>query len=315
MPNGHWQPTARFAVLQQRALVLRQIRQFFSDRGVLEVETPLYCAAGNPEPNIAQFRVEQGYLQTSPEFAMKRLLAAGSGCIYQIAKAFRDDEAGQNHNKEFTLLEWYRVNLDYHQLMEEVQQLLQSLQPHLEVDKKTYSQAFQAVLGIDPLSVGEETLFSALDTHISLTKETRRTLTRDLALELLFSHKIETTFNRAKLTFICDFPTSQAALAEVTDGSQPVAKRFELYWKGLELANGFQELRDSAQQRQRFEKQNQQRLAMGLEKIPLDEAFLSALEHGLPSCSGVALGIDRLLMAVLEQSSIAEVMSFSSNNA
>lgn len=315
MLDREWQPSASLENLSLRASVLAYIRTFFAERGVLEIETPLLCSAGNPEPNIEQFRLAEGFLQTSPEFSMKRLLAAGSGCIYQICKAFRKEALGRCHNTEFSLLEWYRVGFDYHQLMDEIVQLLQGLAPGVAAKKQSYTQVFDTCMGIHPLKVTDTELFSLVNNSIRLTDAASQSLSRDTALELLFTHEIEPSFDADTLTLIFDYPPSQAALAEIDESALPVAKRFELYWQGLELANGFQELRDAKAQRQRFLAQKQRRQAHNQMDIPLDERFLAALEAGLPECSGVALGLDRLLMAMSGSATLDEVVSFSAARA
>jgi lysyl-tRNA synthetase class 2 len=299
--------------LQKRALVLAQIRSFFAKRGVLEVETPLLCPSCAPEAMIEPFYTEYHgpnpcrlYLQASPELAMKRLLAAGSGPIFQLSRAFRDGEAGRLHNPEFTLLEWYRPAYDHHALMDEVDQLLQEILGTLQAERLTYQQVFLSETDLDPLDsplpqVREYAAQWGLDTA---------ELDRDTCLQLILTHQIEPTLGQGCPTFIYDYPASQAALARRNPDNPAVAERFEVYVRGVELANGFHELADPVEQRQRFEAELTQRRALGLVTPPLDENFFAALESGLPDCSGVALGVDRLAMLAAGASSLAEIMAF-----
>lgn len=249
------------------------------------------------------------YLMTSPEFHMKRLLAAGSGSIFQITKSFRNEESGRYHNPEFSMLEWYRVGFDYHDLMDEMDQLLQLVLKGSPADRMTYQQAFQQILEICPLEASLEELRECALLHgfDDIAKDETH---RDTLLQLLFSMVIEPEIGQQVPIFIYHFPASQAALAKINQDDHRVANRFEVYFQGIELANGFHELDDAEEQRRRFEHDNQQRKMMGLPTQPIDEQLLSALEHGLPPCSGVALGIDRLIMLALGVNSIDSVISF-----
>ena len=311
----NWRPSAEVAALRARANLLADIRGFFNDRGILEVETPLLCSTGITDPSIEALLVERGaslaaprYLQTSPEYAMKRLLSAGSGPVYQIARAFRDGEAGARHNPEFTLLEWYRPGFDQAQLMSEVVALLQLCLGELPCHQRSYRQWFLDVLGLDPMlaSVAELEAFarSQLDPG-TLSGD------KDLWLDLLMSHLVEPRLGELGLCFVYDYPESQAALArvEIEDGVA-VGRRFEVFVHGLEVANGYHELTDAREQRLRFERDNARRREHGLPQRPLDEHLLAALEHGLPDCSGVALGVDRLLMLATGSSDIRQVLAF-----
>ena len=297
--------------LIQRARLLRGIRAFFDDAGFLEVDTPLLDAAANPDPQVqpvvAQVNGRRRYLATSPEFAMKRLLAAGSGSIYQIAHAFRDEEQGRRHLAEFLLLEWYAVGFDYRQLMAQVEDLLRHLWPEAPGDFRRlgYVEAFERHAGLNPLNEPVEGLRAAAAACAPGLRSAD--LSRDDCLDLLMSLKVAPAFEG--FTFVVDYPASQAALARLKPGDPRLAERFELYFGDLELANGFGELTDAAEQRARFEADNTRRAALGLPPCPVDEALLGALEQGLPECSGVALGLDRLLMAMTGAARIDAVQS------
>lgn len=302
-------------MLRARAALLARIRAFFAARDVLEVETPLLCAAGITDPSIEPLLVERGislkqarYLQTSPEYAMKRLLACHGLPIFQLARAFRDGEAGARHNPEFTLLEWYRPGFDHHALMAEVAELIRSCLGERPLHHYSYRQLFLDTLALDPFT-------ATLDELQSVARARLDTGTisgdRDLWLDLLMSHLVEPQLADRGMCFIYDYPASQAALAriETVDGVA-VGHRFELYVDGIELANGYLELLDAEEQRRRFEQDNLRRRELGLPERPLDERLLAALEHGLPQCSGVALGVDRLLMLSTGVADIRKVLAF-----
>ncbi len=311
----HWQPATDLQTLRQRAKLLATLRQFFADRAVLEVETPLLCRSGITDPSIEPFMVAGGdtqqqprFLQTSPEYAMKRLLAAWGEPIFQISKAFRDGEAGARHNPEFSLLEWYRPGFDHHQLMAEVADLVQRCLGERALQKYSYRQLFQEHLQLDPFTATDAALETVARCHLDLG-----TLSgdRDLWLDLLMSHVLEPQLGQGAICFIYDYPASQAALARVVQADDvQVGQRFELYIDGMELANGYCELTDAREQRQRFERDNTLRRARGQCERPVDERLLQALAHGLPACSGVALGIDRLLMLATGASDIRDVLAF-----
>lgn len=294
------------------------VRRFFSDRGLLEVETPLLCASTIPEPAIESLHTHYGrparrlFLQTSPEFAMKRLLAAGSGPIYQICKAFRDGEAGHRHNPEFTLLEWYRPGWDHHRLMDEVSELITAVLGLAAAERITYGALFERHLQIDPHTASlHELQRTAARTNLGELPD----LDRDGLLNLLIATAIEPKLGVSRPTFVHDFPANQAALARVRPGSPPLAERFELFVAGLELANGFHELTDPSEQRRRFEAERQRRQAAGQEDVEPDELLLAALAHGLPPCAGVALGIDRLVMLASGADDIRQVLTFPTERA
>ncbi len=324
-PLVHWQPTASLQILQLRARTLARIRQFFDSRKVLEVETPLLSAAANTDPQLENFSTLTGsgkrlYLNSSPEFAMKRLLAAGSGPIYQICKAFRQEESGRCHNPEFTLLEWYRPGFDHHQLMDEVEQLVGILlDPPLTPngsERLAWREAFQRHANIDPIRADCSGLMKCTRNHGISTTDRLADGDREGWLDLLMTHVVQPRLGRGRLTFLFDYPASQAALSRIDHTvDPPTAERFELFLEGIELANGFHELTDSKEQRQRFLQDRQQRSKAGLPLPPLDENLLAALEHGLPDCSGVALGIDRLLMLISGTTHIDQVLSFPSARA
>lgn len=313
-----WQPGASTQTLQLRARLLANIRAFFAERGVLEVETPLLASHTVSDVNLESFPVNAPslsatrYLQTSPEYAMKRLLAAGSGPIYQICKAFRQEEISRLHNPEFTLLEWYRPDFSLHELMDEVSDLLYVLLEEQDIPRFSYGDVFARYLQIDPHSIEEQALQKLTRQHIELGAAH---LDATDCLQLLMNHCIEPQL--PTYCFIYDYPVAQAALAQIErdeDGVQ-VARRFELYGGGMELANAYQELTDANIQRQRFANDQRAREARGLPVNPLDEKLLAALEHGLPPCSGIALGIDRLLMLAANETSIASVLAFDHERA
>ncbi|EMJ9776413.1 MULTISPECIES: elongation factor P--(R)-beta-lysine ligase [Morganella] len=314
-----WQPTAPIANLLKRAKIVNEIRHFFADRGVLEVETPTMSQATVTDVHLRAFETQftgpgaaQGitlYLMTSPEYHMKRLLAAGSGPIYQMGRSYRNEEAGRYHNPEFTMLEWYRPHYDMYRLINEVDDLLQQTLECESAESLSYQQAFLRYLDIDPLTAEKDKLrdvAAKLDvSNIADTEEDRDTI-----LQLLFMVGVEPHIGLEKPTFIYHFPASQASLAEISSEDHRVAERFEVYYKGVELANGFRELTDAAEQRQRFERDNRKRASMGLPEQPIDENLLAALEHGFPECAGVALGIDRLIMLALGAERISDVIAF-----
>ncbi len=308
--NKHhdWHPTASLATLKQRAQLIQTIRTFFIDQSVLEVETPLLGQYPVTDPYIESIKTTSGWLQTSPEYAMKRLLAAYQTDIFQLCKAFRQEESGNQHHPEFTLLEWYRTGFDHHQLMNEVDVLLQQLLNMPTATKHSYQHIFEEILSINPLtSTVDELQQCAKKHHI---EQPFSDPNRDDWLMLLFHHLIEPTFTATRATFIYDYPSTQAALAKINEYNPKTAARFEVYVGNIELANGFHELTDAATQKARFMQNNQRRTQQGASSMPIDDNLLSALQHGLPSCSGVALGIDRLLMVALSQSNINSVTSF-----
>lgn len=316
MNSRDWQPTTDRQMLQARAELLAAIRRFFSARGILEVDTPILSFGTGTDPALDPVRAllfnGEAFLQTSPEFAMKRLLAAGSGPIYQLAKAVRNGETGSRHNPEFTMLEWYRPGISLDELMDEVESLVAALLGPGRFRRVTYSTLFEHHLGIDPFDCTPEDLKSLARTHIDTSLDSENP---DHWLDLLFSHCIEPDLQDP--VFIMDYPASQAALAKVETDAQgrTVARRFELVIGGMEIANGYQELTDADEQRQRFDRDNARRRQEGLPELPVDERLLAALTHGLPECAGVAVGVDRLLMLKTGREDIGLVISFPGGKA
>ena len=312
-----WRPSASLASLRLRAALMASIRAFFAQRNVMEVETPALSPAGstdlNLEPIAAQVRTlgaRRHYLMTSPEYPMKRLLAAGSGDIYQICRVFRDGELGRWHQPEFTLLEWYRVGWTEVELMAEVDALLRTVlaphRPRSSTVRLSYGESFRRYLDIDP--AGD---LGALRSRLQgLNVDAPDNLDRDELLDLAMSTAVAPRFEPEEITLIHDYPASQAALARIKPASPPVAARFEAFSGGLELANGYHELTDEGEQRARFEAEREKRRAAGRPVPPLDRAFLAALAHGLPSCAGVAIGLDRLTAVAAGLESVAEAVSF-----
>ena len=308
----HWQPSASIDSLRQRAALIHQLRSFFNSRGYLEVETPVMARFGVSDVYLANvktmFRGQVYCLQTSPEYHMKRLLAAGSGPIFQLARVFRDDELGRWHNPEFTLLEWYQLNIDHHELMNEMDTLLQEVLSCAPMIRKTYQQVFMEICDIDPMLASLKELKQILKRFSLDNVLTEDEDDRDQYLFLLMSHIVEPALaDEPSPVAVFNFPVSQAALAQVKEG---VAERFEVYYQGVELANGFHELVDVAAQRARFHQDNDKRRNLGLAESTPDDYLLAALTHGLPPCSGVALGVERLLALAMKQSSIAATMAF-----
>jgi elongation factor P--(R)-beta-lysine ligase len=316
--------TARIASLQLRARLYALIRTFFAERHVLEVETPILSAAGNTDPNIESFstafsgHVDAGarerWLRTSPEFPLKRLLAAGIGDCYELGRVFRNGEAGGRHNPEFSMLEWYRVGWDHRRLMGETIELVEAalamVGRRAEVLIESYRQLFLDELGIDPLHAPIDELRAPLAEY-NIGPEG---LGRDDWLDLLITHKLQPSFPRDRITLIHDYPATQCALARIRPGETPLAERFELYLGRYELANGYHELNDAAEQRRRFERDNALRRHRGLSEVPVDERLLGVL-GALPDCAGVALGVERLLMCLAGTDAIADVLAFPFNEA
>ncbi|MFL2840717.1 MAG: EF-P lysine aminoacylase EpmA [Pseudohongiellaceae bacterium] len=322
MSHEHWRPAANKNKIFARASLLKNIRTFFEQRSVLEVETPILSYAAGTDPNLdsisamyqagSSLKKQELFLQTSPEFPMKRLLAAGSGAVFQICKSFRNGEQGAMHNPEFSLLEWYQPGYDEHLLMDEVMALVQSLYPQnhffqQQWHRVNYQNLFEQHLNINPHIARSEELARLAKTEIDIELEQAN---KDVWLDLLFSHLIEPQLYEP--VFIYDYPSSQGALASIeenTDGIE-IARRFELVINGMEIANGYYELTDSEEQRERF--LNDQKIRQEHKKTsnPIDENLLAALHHGLPSCAGVAVGLDRLLMLICGANSIDEVLTF-----
>ncbi|SHO57701.1 elongation factor P--(R)-beta-lysine ligase [Vibrio quintilis] len=319
MDSNHWMPTATVEDLKRRAQIIAEIRQFFQQRDVLEVDTPAMSHGAVTDIHLHSFKTEfvgpeyangrTVALMTSPEFHMKRLLAAGSGPVYQICKSFRNEESGRHHNPEFTMLEWYRVGFDHHQLMDEMDTLLQTVLQCRSAERITYQAVFQQWTELCPLVSTMAQLKDVARKHGFADIADPET-DRDTLLQLLFSMVVEPNIGRESPVFVYNFPASQAALAKISAEDPRVAERFEVYFHGVELANGFHELDNAQEQRKRFEADNDKRHSMGLERQPIDEHFIAALNAGLPDCAGVALGIDRLIMIALECDSLQDVIAF-----
>ena len=318
--EADWRPTASPDRLRARADLLAAIRDFFRTAAVLEVDTPACSTAAATDPAIESLATAYTgpgaptgktlYLHTSPEFAMKRLLASGIGPIYQICKVFRDGEAGRLHNPEFTLLEWYRPGYDHHRLMDEVEALIHFILPGLcAVKRVSYGRLFEDLLDFNPHLVGPEELRRVAIGQGIQGASVLGLPDRDAWLDLLMSHCIEPKLDRG-MCFVYDYPASQASLARIRQGKPPVAERFELYLDGMELANGFHELGDHEEQRLRFQADLERRREKAQAIPPVDGRLLHALEAGLPDSSGVALGIDRLLMCITGAAHISEVLAF-----
>lgn len=315
-----WRPTASRAILESRARLLQQLRAFFSSRGVLEVETPSLSATATTEIHLQSFVVHNPdvpqqlwYLHTSPELAMKRLLAAGSGSIYQICKVFRAGERGTRHLPEFTLLEWYRVNTDYDAFIAENVRLIETLlvdqlklQPVVQL---TYRQAFAEYAGVDPFTADTAELRRAFCARVPADVSSMDVQYRQTWLDLLLTHVVEPHLPRERLVVIRDYPADQASLAALSKTNPAVAERFEIYCNGLELANGFHELTDPDEQRQRITKEMLYRQQHQLPLVPVDEKFLAALAHGLPDCCGIAIGFDRIVMLATQAKNISDVVT------
>ncbi|CBA16224.1 probable lysyl-trna_synthetase_class-2 protein [Xanthomonas albilineans GPE PC73] len=307
------------AALRLRAALNACIRRFFAARDVLELETPILSAAGNTEPNIESFQtrfsghVDAGpalrWLRTSPEYPLKRLLAAGVGDCYELGRVFRNGEAGGRHNPEFTMLEWYRVGWNHLRLVEEtvalVREALALVARSASLQVLSYRRLFLETLGLDPFVAPLEALQQPL-CEIRIDADG---LGRDDWLDLLMTHRLQPGFPADRITVVYDWPASQCALARVRDDAPPVAERFELYLGGYELANGYHELTDASEQRRRFLRDHAVRHARGMPLPPLDERLLQALP-GLPDCAGVAVGVDRLLMAMCGTTQIGAVLAY-----
>jgi lysyl-tRNA synthetase class 2 len=290
------------------------VREFFASRGVLEVETPVLGRATVTDPHIHSVRAGDGYLQTSPEYAMKRLLAAGSGPIFQLCKAFRLGESGSRHNPEFTMLEWYRPGFDHHRLMDEVDELLQAVVGASPAERETYGALFQRHVGANPHVADRDELERAARA-CGVAAVSSASLAREDWLNLLMAQVIEPKIADAAPVFVYDYPADLAALAEIRPSKPPIGERFEVYFRGMELANGYHELTDAREQRERFRRDNEKRRALGFDAIEPDERLLAALEAGLPASAGVALGVDRLVMIASSARTLSDVVSFPSDRA
>lgn len=316
-----WRPGARIERIRARAAMLAGLRDFFASAGVLEVETPLLGSAAGTDPALQPLQTRYRgplfpsglslYLQTSPEFAMKRLLAAGSGPIYQICKAFRDGEAGRLHNPEFTILEWYLTDTDLPGLIRQTADVVRITlnAPGMPLECHSYATLFADRLGVDVFTAGIPDLEKAARRCGAIGSDGLK-LDRDGWLDLLLSHAIQPSLGLESLCCVTDYPASQAVLARRNPDGRTAA-RFELFHRGIELANGFDELTDGAEQAARFEAENCARRASGQQPVAVDIRLLEALDHGLPKCVGVAVGLDRLLMLRCGATDLDAVLGFS----
>jgi elongation factor P--(R)-beta-lysine ligase len=307
-------PSASLAALQQRAALLRSLRKFFDERGFFEVETPVLANEIIPELHIEPIRAANGgFLQASPELHMKRIVASGAAAIYQVTRSFRQDERGPLHNPEFTIVEWYRVGDDLQAGIDLLDELIQTLLATPPAARATYAAAFQRTLNIDPHTATAAELAAAAKAAGISVPSGMHADDRDEWLNLLLATRVEPQLGRDRPEIIYHYPASQASLAKVvtTDAGYEVAERFELYYHGIELANGFHELGDATELRRRFEAVNVARVADGRTALPLPESLLRALELGVPPCAGCAIGFDRLAMLAIGAEAISEVMTLS----
>lgn len=310
-----WRPSCSIESIRLRARLLTQVRAFFLQRDVIEVETPLLGLHTVTEPNIESFNMQieanTRYLQTSPEYAMKRLLAAGVGDIYQICKSFRTKESGANHNPEFTLVEWYRLEFTLPQIMQETVEFICSLlfgaEDTSDVNYVTYAEASQQALDVSILEMSSSQLEQIAVAHGLVHPQS---LSLDQQYDFIFSSVVVPTFDANKLTVVFHYPASQASLARLDEGDATLAQRFEVFFGDLELANGFVELTDAEEQLCRFKKDQETRANSGIPTVEIDPRLLAALQHGLPACAGVAVGFDRVAMLASNAASISEIISF-----
>ncbi len=314
--KNNFAPTCSRDSWIKRQDLMRRVRAFFESRGVLEVETPVVSSAGGTDPQLDYFEVEgKRYLTTSPEFHMKRLLAAGFGDIFQITKSFRKDEFGAHHNNEFSMVEWYRVGMSQEQLMDEVEALVSEIfgKP-IHARRTRWIDAFKNYAGVDPLAASDNDFVEACKSrNIPLPADTTD-MSREDWWDYLMVFAVEPALAKNGPEFILDYPQSQAALAQtyVGEDGHTWARRFELFVEQVELCNGYTELTDAAEQRRRFQADLEIRKQMGKPLPTLDENFLAALESGMPACSGVALGLDRLFMLAMDKKEIKDVILFPS---
>jgi lysyl-tRNA synthetase class 2 len=324
--TANWQPVASIETLRERARLIASVRTFFVERGVLEVETPVLGQGGSTDVHLVSLatlaRTDKGqrrlWLQTSPEFHMKRLLAAGSGPIFQLARSFRDGEVGARHNIEFTMLEWYRPGFSLAELIDETTTLVANILPNFAgpVVHYRYRELFHTYLAVDPFTTSLDNLRALAAERGQMPTHALAEEGRDTCLDLLMSMVIEPQLGQHELSVVVDYPASQAALArrhQDADGEW-VASRFELYLNGIELANGYDELIDAEEQRLRFDNDNAERRRLGLPEVECDEQLLAALQHGMPESAGVALGLDRLIQLALGKARLEDVLTFSTPN-
>lgn len=324
----NWQSTLSWEDAKKKAFLLNKIRQFFYKLDVIEVETPLLGLSTVTDVHLEAFKTtfnyfsssdslhcDDMYFQTSPEYCMKRLLASGYQSIYQISKAFRHECKGRHHNPEFTILEWYRLGFAQEDLIKEISALLKEILHCNEPTYISYQDLFIDNLDIDPLDTNVEELVAVILHEGKMSDWLSKETDIDILLQFIMSELIEPIIGNSEPIFIYNFPISQASLAKKNKSDGRVAERFECYFKGIELVNGFCELTDPIEQLDRFNNDNNKRKALGLERKAIDHRFINALKSGLPNCSGVALGVDRLLMLALNKSSIDEVITFAVDRA
>lgn len=323
-----WKSSMNWNTAKKRAFILAQVRAFFSEKNVIEVETPMLSNATVTDVHLDAFETRYNYaadshfdkttalyMQTSPEFAMKRLLASGYGCCFQIAKAFRHEQHGRYHNPEFTMLEWYRIGFNHFQLMDEVAELIGNILGCDQTERISYQALFVREVGIDPLTTDKEQLKVLISSYNKMSDWLILEESVDTLLQFIMAEIIEKKIGNDVPCFVFDFPASQASLAKIGKDDSRVAERFECYFRGVELANGFHELTDASQQIARFEMDNTHRTKLGKTPNEIDKHFVAALKHGLPACAGVALGIDRLVMLALSAPTIDNVITFPITNA
>ncbi|WP_231844667.1 elongation factor P--(R)-beta-lysine ligase [Candidatus Ishikawella capsulata] len=314
-----WKPSASTRNLQKRANIISLIRNFFADRNVLEVETPYMSRYTITDINLVPFQTYfttsdklqkvNLWMITSPEYHMKRLLASGIGSIYQICHSFRNQELGSNHNPEFTILEWYRPGYDMYLMINEVSQLFKKILMCKSTESLSYEEAFLMYLNINPFEANKNQLLN-IAKNFNATELIDADCSYDTLLQILFMLGIEPQIGQKKPVFIYHFPSGQAGLAKISKSNPLVSERFEAYYKGVELANGFCELTDATEQKKRFEQDNIYRKLHNMPQYLLDNYLLQALSHGMPDCTGVAIGIDRLIMVALQANTLSEVIAF-----
>lgn len=324
MSSDNWKPSASITTLQERARLFARIRQYLDGQEMMEVDTPMLSANATVDLHIDSFVTtfrpigasskQSCYLHTSPEFPMKRLLAAGSGDIYSLGRVFRNGEAGGRHNPEFTMLEYYRLGMDQHQLMDDMTLLLSSVTAFKEVKRVSYGKVFQEKLGLNPHGASDEVLSALVQKHVD---KGLSGLGRNDCLDLLFSNRIEPELGLGRAgelngVYVYDYPASMAALARLhtNDQGDQVAARFELFTNGVELANGYHELTHAEEQQTRFRTEQIKRKEQGKPVYPYDHRLIESLRSGMPDCAGVAIGLDRLLMLMLNKKKIADVVAF-----
>jgi lysyl-tRNA synthetase class 2 len=327
-----WKPSCDIKYLHLRAEMLRTVRNFFYNRTVLEVETPVLCQATGTDPqldffssfyhtnpNKKQITDQQMYLQTSPEFAMKRLLAAGSGSIFQICKAFRNGESGQLHNPEFSILEWYRVGFTLEQLMDEVTELIDEVLIGYyckeAIVKISYEELFFQHTELNPLVFCQNSYANyAAENAISEANDICGN-DHSMWLDFIFSHKVQPVLANQSFAMVYGYPAIQSSLARINQENTAIVDRFEVFINGIEIGNGFFELSDAKEQEKRFDSENKSRELQGKQQVVKDKLFLASLESGLPDCSGIALGLDRLLMILANASALKDVIAFPFDSA